>query len=390
MNDNLNEISVEINTIENPKDEELTYFYQINEEEEIESSEKNHTFTGLSDGKYVARGRAETLDGVILSEKEMDVTIAYETVYVSSNGNDESGNGSIENLYATLQSAYNKVKSGGNILLLSDITVTSTTNMDIENKEVTLRSDGKDIYSVVKDSSFTEMILDIKNSNTITTTNITFDGNDVVSTAALIESKNSTVNLNEGTTVTRNNNRGRYVSEFNNTGALGGGLFVWQSTLNINGASVINNKTSAQSGMWSHGAGICMSGGILNLNSGTISYNENIGTIENQVGGGIVFGNGTFTINGGTISYNNTPKGGGGVFLNTITSNTVMIMNGGEIINNKATGNYSIGGGIYAFIETSSSTNTIVYLKGGMISNNTAWNGNGTYASNGAQIFDER
>ena len=46
MNDNLNEIIVEIDTIENPKNEELIYFYQLNEEEEIESSEKTYTYTG--------------------------------------------------------------------------------------------------------------------------------------------------------------------------------------------------------------------------------------------------------------------------------------------------------------------------------------------------------
>ena len=78
--------------------------------------------------------RAETQDEIILEEKELEVTIAYENVYVSSSGSDDRGNGSLESPYETLQPAYNKVKSGGNILLLSDIIATSTTNMNIENK----------------------------------------------------------------------------------------------------------------------------------------------------------------------------------------------------------------------------------------------------------------
>ena len=141
-------ITVDISTVENPKNETLTYFYQLNEEEEIESENNTHTFTGLSDGKYKVSVRAETLDGIILEEKELEVTIAYESVYVSSSGNDERGNGSLESPFATLQSAYNKVKSGGSILLLSDITATSTTNMGIENKEVTLKSNGEKINSI--------------------------------------------------------------------------------------------------------------------------------------------------------------------------------------------------------------------------------------------------
>ncbi len=78
--------------------------------------------------------RAETREGIILEEKELEVTIAYESVYVSSSGSDDRGNGSLENPFASIQPAYNKVKSGGSILLLSDITATSTTNMNIENK----------------------------------------------------------------------------------------------------------------------------------------------------------------------------------------------------------------------------------------------------------------
>jgi len=203
--DHLNEITVNIDTVSNPKNEEILYYYQLNNEEEIESNESHHTFTDLEDGKYTAIGRAETKGGVILEEKISDITIAYEKVYVSSNGNDETGNGSMETPYASLNPAYNKVKSGGEIILLSDITATETANFNIENKEVTLRSEGENVYTILKDLSFTTQILFIQKNNTVTTTNITFDGNEVVSSTALMEARNSTLNLNKGTTIQKNN-----------------------------------------------------------------------------------------------------------------------------------------------------------------------------------------
>ena len=166
--------------------------------------------------------------------------------------------------------------------------------MNIENKEVTLKSNGSETYTIIKDPNFTTQILDINNSNIITTTNIIFDGNEVISSGALIEAHNSTINLNEGTTVTKNNNRGRFYEEGNTSGAAGGGLFLWKSNLNISGATITYNKTSAQSGTWSHAGGLFLREGTLTLNSGTISYNENIGAIDNQNGGGIYLENGTF------------------------------------------------------------------------------------------------
>jgi len=237
--DNLNEITVDISTVSNPKNEELIYYYQLNNEEEIESTENTHTFTNLEDGKYRAIGRAETKDGIILEEKISDITIAYEKVYVSNTGNDETGNGSIETPYASLNPAYNKVKSGGEIILLSDITATETANFNIENKEVTLRSNGDSIYTIIKAPSFTTQILDIQNGNTVTTTNITFDGNEVISSTALIESHDSILNLNKNTTISNSiNNR-----EYN-----GAGIMSINTMLTMNDVTIINNQVTGTHG----------------------------------------------------------------------------------------------------------------------------------------------
>ena len=361
-------ITVDISTVENPKNETLTYFYQLNEEEEIESENNTHTFTGLSDGKYKVSVRAETLDGIILEEKELEVTIAYESVYVSSSGNNETGNGSLESPYATLQPAYSKVKSGGNILLLSDIIATSTTNMNIENKNVTLRSDGENIYTIIKDPNFTTQVLEINNSNTITTTNIIFDGNQVNSTRSLVAVTNSVLNLNSNTKI-RNN--------FIVNNEEGGGILVYgsHSILNISGAEITNNKANQGGGIKAGETA------VVNFNEGIISENQAL----SGVGGGIFLWQSNLNMNGGTIE-NNQAKQGGGIGVSASSTNSSITINNGIIRNNTATS----GGGIWASRYHSNPVQVTVYVKSGTISGNIAPTGANTYATNGAQIIDQR
>ena len=379
-------IKIDVSTLSNPNNEVFKYFYKLEDNEEIESDEPTHIFNELSDKTYKVRIRVEDSKGITLLDKEEEVTIAYQYVYVSNMGNNETGIGSKERPFSSLQLAYNKVKSGGEVVLLTDIVATETTNMNIENKSVTLRSDGEDSYTILKDPSFTAMILDINNSNEVTTTNIIFDGNEVISSSALLEVRNSILNLNEKTTVTKNNNRGRYYEEVGGDGAIGGGIFAWKSDLNINGADITYNKTTAQSGNWSMGGGVYVNGNLY-FNNGNISYNENAGAINNQYGGGIVFASGIFNMNGGTISYNKALRDGGGIYVSSFNVSTVMTINDGLITNNTA-GLY--GGGIFAIREEGAVTDTTVYIKGGVIENNITSNGTETYTYNGAQIIDQR
>ena len=379
-------IKVEVNTIKNKTNEKLRYIYQLENEEAIETEENIYTFINIKDGNYKVKVLVLLEDETILEDQERNVSVAYEKVYITSNGNDETGNGSIENPYASLNPAYTKVKSGGEMILLSDITATETGNFNIEGKEVTLISQEENIYTILKDTSFTSPILDITNTNTVTTKNITLDGNNVISTGALVEAYDSTLNLSEGTTIQNNNNRGRYYEEMNGNGALGGGVFAWQSTINITGAKIIYNKTSAQSGSWSHGGGINASYGTLNFYDGEISYNENVGAMVNQAGGGIVFYEGKFYMSGGIISHNKTNTGGGGIFLNSTSISTIFTMTGGSIVNNSA----ETGGGLCLYRQVGGSVITTAYLKNGIIENNTAVNGTNAYANDGTQIIDER
>ena len=70
-----------------------------------------------------------------------------------------------------------------------------------------------------------------------------------------------------------------------------------------------------------------------------MQYNTNNTTSTNNIGGGIVVNSGKLTINEGIIQYCQATKGGG---IN-VTAAAEIIVNGGKIVNNAASGN---GGGI--------------------------------------------
>ena len=368
-------IKIDVSTLSNPNNEVFKYFYKLEDNEEIESNEPTYTFNELSDGTYKVRIRVEDSKGITLLDKEEEVTIAYQYVYVSNMGNNETGIGSKERPFSSLQPAYNKVKSGGEVVLLTDIVVTETTNMNIENKSVTLRSDGEDIYTVFRGDSLKTALLNIDNSNEVTTTNIIFDGKNINADLPAIYIQGlSTVNLNEGSIIQKN---------INTKAFYGGGIGVKSATLNINGAIITDNHHPSEN--WSQGGGMYINEGTLNFNSGVISNNSTTKTqATHGQGGGIFLWNSVFNFNGGEIS-NNSSAEGGGVALVASTSSS-MTMSGGKIINNQAT---VLGGGIWAYRDNSN-TNILLHLKNGTIQNNKAPNGNDFHIASGVQVIDER
>lgn len=335
-----NGIQVEINTLENLNNEEIKYFYQLNNEEEISSIENAYTFTELKDGKYTIKARGETEDGTIIEEKIIEIIIAYETVYISNIGDDIAGNGSRENPYASLKKAYDKVKSGGEMILLSDLIANDTLKMDIENKEVTLKSDEQKLYSISRGNTLKTQIINMSNSTILTTSNIIFDGNSVKATTAILQGYKIKLNLTTGTTI---KNALRAETKFGGAGIQVDG----NSELNISDTIIENNLFP----------GTDTEGGGINVSSGSVC-NFYSGIIRNNQGG--VYG--------------------GGIYVWESTLNVY----GGTISNNRAT---TYGGGIYALRASNPS---IVNIYGGTITNNTAQTGANVYARNGDQINDYR
>lgn len=151
----------------------------------------------------------------------------------------------------------------------------------------------------------------------------------------------------------------------NRSGKWGGGIYVSDSKLTVNGGSITGNHSGAE------GGGIYASNSTFTVSGGSISYN----TTDNNGAGICNRGEkGVLYLYGGTISNNkalNTKAGtghGGGVLAQGKGS---FYMYGGTICDNKAT---TAGGGIRI------APNSGFSIYGGTISGNNAWRGAGVYA----------
>ena len=333
------------------------YEYSKDNKTYYSSTSTTYNFTGLSDGTYTLYLRVTDNAGRSTTVSTSAV-VAYQNVYVSSSGNDSSGNGSSSKPYATIAKAYTKVKSGGSVILLSNLIQTSGIFFDTASKSVTLKSNGSSIYTITRGSSLTgTSVLNVNNKNNVTLQNIKLSGNNVSATSGLVWVNNSsTLNLNSGTTLSNNINTNTYV---------GSGIIVYNSSvLNINGATITSNKSNNQ------GAGIYINGATLNFNSGTISNNSF--TSSNGSGAGILGWEGTVNVKGGTISGNIAGADGGGIWVGGNSKKMTFTMTAGTITSNKGAN----GGGILIASDTTAS-NTTATISGGTISNNTSVNQGG-------------
>ena len=171
-----------------------------------------------------------------------------------------------------------------------------------------------------------------------------------------------TLNVNDG-----------YIVGGGSNGTPGGGIYVDNGTVNIQGGVIAANRGSS-------GGGIFFQNGTLTISGGAVTGNEVFnGHTDN--GGGIYVNSGTLNLSGGYVTNNykecdcndcqndvNNKHGGGGIAL---ANNATMDMTGGYV-----TGNYSglAGGGIYAGFH---SHNVEFTMSGGTIASNCAQLGEG-------------
>ena len=166
-----------------------------------------------------------------------------------------------------------------------------------------------------------------------------------------------------------------------NTANYGGGIYNYQSTLNISGSTIQENNAIDGAGIWtsgtatisdslishnsaSRGGGIYNNGGTLTVSNSTISGN----TASPNYGGGIYNNYGTFTLSGSTIS-GNTATHGAGIYNYEGTVD----VSGSTIIGNTA---QNFGGGIYNW--------GTLMVSGSTISGNTATHGAGIFNTAGS------
>lgn len=166
---------------------------------------------------------------------------------------------------------------------------------------------------------------------------------------------------------------GGYIVGGGSDGTPGGGIYVDNGTVNIQGGVVAANRGNS-------GGGIYVNSGELNISGGAVAGNEVINGHSDN-GGGIYVNSGTLNLSGGYVTNNykacdcndcrndvNNTHGGGGIAL---ANSSVMNMTGGYV-----TGNYSglAGGGIYAgFFDH----NVRFTMSGGTIAGNCAELGEG-------------
>ena len=166
---------------------------------------------------------------------------------------------------------------------------------------------------------------------------------------------------------------GGYIVGGGSDGTPGGGIYVDNGTVNIQGGVIAANRGSS-------GGGIFFQNGTLNISGGAVTGNEVInGHTDN--GGGIYVDSGTLNLSGGYVTNNykecndndcendvNNKHGGGGIAL---ANSSAMNMTGGYV-----TGNYSglAGGGIYAGFH---GHNVEFTMSGGTIASNCAKRGEG-------------
>lgn len=247
--------------------------------------------------------------GMVVEPEQVQAASSIE-VYVSSGGNDTTGDGTKENPYATLPKAYTAIADGGTgtIYLLDDIILSGeagqTLNLNLDKRVTITTAPGVEgnvmIKSGVPSSNTNNSFFEL-NKGELTLRNITLDGN----------YNNETI-------------KGRLIKTYAGTK-----LIIEEGAILQNSSSIFPGSAIQVTGI---GAVVEMKGGEIRGNKSTV----NPGAAVRVDDGRFIMTGGRITdnIGGGLHSINN-----GQIFLSgesIITGNTVS----GQSLNVNLTGNY--------------------------------------------------
>lgn len=294
--------------------------YALSDEDEVKIS------TLVSNGYLNKSGvinpkTNKIMDGCVKVEiSGVDYTYTYDDncgtgkLFVSSSGNDNTGDGSYDKPYKTLQKAYSMAEDNGVIELLSNISQTSTLNMS-SNKVVLISGSGSKM-TISRASGFSSGAMISISSGTVTFENIIMDGNNISCNYSLI-TNSSTLNLNADV-VNAVVNSSSYSAIVNN------------GTMTISGATISGNTNKRSTGY----GGAITNKGNLTINSSILQGNQA------TYGGAIYNSSGRLTLNNINIDSNTATSRGGALYL----SGGTVTFASGFIKNNTAR---SSAGGIY-------------------------------------------
>ena len=171
-----------------------------------------------------------------------------------------------------------------------------------------------------------------------------------------------------------------------NRGSSGGGIFFQNGTLNISGGAVTGNWVNSGH---DNGGGIYVNSGTLNLSGeGYVTNNYkacDCNDCRNDVnnthgGGGIALANGSvMNMTGGYVTGNYSGLAGGGIYAGFFGNNVGFTMSGGTIAGNCAElgegGGLRIAGGTNGVIQATNK----VYITNNITNSNNDWGGGGIF-----------
>ena len=290
-----------------------------------------------------------------------NITVTNRIIYVSTTGNDTTGDGSQNNPYRTISQAILMVSPNGTINIANgQYTGTSNTKITM-NKNMTIQ--GQSETGTIINGTGTNWIFNIQTGTNVVINNLTLT---------------NAINTNYGGAIYNDGGLTIENSTFTGNSAphgLGGAIYNYDGALTVDNSTFTNNNAS-------EGAG----GAIYNFDGAlTVDNNTFTGNAANVGYGGAIYNDIGSTLTGtNDIFTNNTATYGGGAICNdggltvdnsTFTGNSAPYGNGGAINNE--------GGGILTETNDTFNNNTATY--GGAIYNDGALTvDNSTFTGNSA------
>ena len=234
-----------------------------------------------------------------------NITVTNPNIYVSTTGDDDTGDGSQINPYKTIKLGILMVSPNGTLHIANG----NYTENNIQiNNDMTITGENQQ-NTIINGNKSGNTIFTIASGIKVTINSLTFTNSLVFESSAgggyggaIFNYGNLTVNNSTFT---------------NNTVTYGGGAIFNQGILTANNSTFINNTANGYSG--ATGGAIYNEVGILNLDNCTFKYNTADGY------GGAIGNGGTLNVNNSTFTNNTADNNGGAIYtgstLNVNNSN---------------------------------------------------------------------
>jgi len=272
----------------------------------INSTDKNPVHKYTKAGKYSVSLTASNDAGNNTITQTNYITVLLNDAYVSTTGNDATGDGTSSNPYATIQKALDNVVSGGTVHLKAG-TYTGTGNYGSTiTRNVKIVGDGQ--KSTTINAAGSGNIFTINSGLNVVITNLTFANGTTTTNGGAI--KNSgTLNI---TNCTFTGNRA----------TSSGGAIYNAGSLTVSNSTFIGNTAASAAGIYNYGT-LNVTSSVFTGNNGTtfagavfgdtakVTYLSNCTFTNNKAPkGGALWNRGTLTVTGCVFTGNSANMGG--------------------------------------------------------------------------------